>query len=238
MRCPICAKRRSVLDKEYVVPWSVAAVRALRPRGESADVYVHGACRHCGRGDGGGCGRKHLSHGFYEFSSAFPTTPGALQSRFAGGLCNSMFTPGGIFDYPCTDAFVIKLDPSGNVLFATYLGANGSQTVGSAICVDAEGNIFSVGGSSSANMQKCTRYVSGDSRRGVRESGHSGRVCREAECDRESAYLCDAATGVPKLRDLLSACDGDRFRGQRVHCEQYAEGFSDDAGCIPKCVPE
>src|SRR5580693_3502669 len=85
-------------------------------------------------------------------SSAFPTTPGALQSRFAGGLCDSMFTPAGVFNYPCTDAFVIKLDPSGNVLFATYLGGNGSQTVGSAICVDAEGNIF-VGGSSSANMQ-------------------------------------------------------------------------------------
>jgi len=85
-------------------------------------------------------------------SSTFPATPGALQTQFAGGLCDSLFTPAGVFRYPCTDAFVIKLDPSGNVLFATYLGGNGSLTVGSAICVDAEGNIF-VGGSTSANTQ-------------------------------------------------------------------------------------
>jgi len=44
--------------------------------------------------------------------------------------------------FPCTDAFVIKLDPAGNVLFATYFGGNGSQTVASAICVDASGNVY------------------------------------------------------------------------------------------------
>jgi uncharacterized protein (TIGR03437 family) len=43
---------------------------------------------------------------------------------------------------PCADAFVIKLDPAGNVLFATYFGGNGSQTAGSAICVDASGNVY------------------------------------------------------------------------------------------------
>lgn len=52
--------------------------------------------------------------------------------------------------FPCTDAFVIKLDPAGNVLFATYFGGNGSQTVASAICVDASGNVY-LGGTAFPN---------------------------------------------------------------------------------------
>ena len=52
--------------------------------------------------------------------------------------------------FPCTDAFVIKLDPAGNVLFATYFGGNGSQTVASAICVDASGNVY-LGGTTGPN---------------------------------------------------------------------------------------
>ncbi len=52
--------------------------------------------------------------------------------------------------FPCTDAFVIKLDPAGNVLFATYFGGNGSQTVASAICVDASGNVY-LGGTPGPN---------------------------------------------------------------------------------------
>jgi len=45
---------------------------------------------------------------------------------------------------------VIKLDPAGNVLFATYFGGNGSQTGASAICVDASGNVY-LGGATSPN---------------------------------------------------------------------------------------
>jgi uncharacterized protein (TIGR03437 family) len=52
--------------------------------------------------------------------------------------------------FPCTDAFVIKLDPAGNVLFAAYFGGNGSQTVASAICVDASGNVY-LGGTTFPN---------------------------------------------------------------------------------------
>ena len=47
--------------------------------------------------------------------------------------------------FPCTDAFVIKLDPAGNVVFATYFGGSGSQTGASAICVDASGNVYLAG---------------------------------------------------------------------------------------------
>jgi uncharacterized protein (TIGR03437 family) len=84
-------------------------------------------------------------------STTFPATPGALQTQFNGGTCRGFFVPPQSASYfPCTDAFVIKLDPGGNVVFATYLGGNGSQTVGSAICVDAAGNIY-VGGTTVPN---------------------------------------------------------------------------------------
>ena len=73
----------------------------------------------------------------------FPATAGVLQTQFAGGSCVVLRTAGGIpLPVPCTDAFVIKLDPAGKVLLATYFGGNGSQTAASAICVDASGSIY------------------------------------------------------------------------------------------------
>ena len=84
-------------------------------------------------------------------SSSFPATAGALQTQFSGGTCEVLAAfHGGQLMIPCTDAFVIKLDPAGNVLFATYFGGNGSQTVASAICVDASGNVY-LGGTTFPN---------------------------------------------------------------------------------------
>jgi uncharacterized protein (TIGR03437 family) len=85
-------------------------------------------------------------------SSTFPTTPDALQTTFGGGTCDVFVTPGGVGFYPCTDAFVVKLDPYGNTIFSTYVGGEGSQTVASAICVDADGNLF-IGGSTYPNSR-------------------------------------------------------------------------------------
>ncbi|SPE41028.1 exported hypothetical protein [Candidatus Sulfopaludibacter sp. SbA3] len=84
-------------------------------------------------------------------SSSFPATAGALQTQFSGGTCEVLAAfHGGQLMIPCTDAFVIKLDPAGNVLFETYFGGNGSQTGASAICVDASGNVY-LGGTTSPN---------------------------------------------------------------------------------------
>ena len=79
-------------------------------------------------------------------STRFPATAGALQTQFSGGIC--VVIPafhGGQLMFPCVDAFVIKLDPAGNVLFATYFGGNGNETGASAICVDASGNVYLAG---------------------------------------------------------------------------------------------
>lgn len=65
-------------------------------------------------------------------SPDFPVTPGALQSHLSGEQ----------------NAFVAKLDPAGNLLFATYLGGSGVDA-GKALQIDSAGNIF-VGGSTTS----------------------------------------------------------------------------------------
>lgn len=85
-------------------------------------------------------------------STSFLTTAGALQPQFSGGICDVVPGLEGIpLMFPCTDAFVIKLDPAGNILFATYFGGNGNQTAASAICVDATGNVY-LGGATSPSV--------------------------------------------------------------------------------------
>jgi len=52
-------------------------------------------------------------------SSDFPTTSGAFQPTFGGGLCSGV---------PCNDAFLVQLNFAGSALFyATYLGGSGSD---------------------------------------------------------------------------------------------------------------
>jgi hypothetical protein len=80
-------------------------------------------------------------------SSTFPATPGVFQPHYAGGQCNqSIFGPTGVFTEPapCNDAFVVKLDPTGAVVWATYLGGSGDDA-GQAISVDAGGNVYIAG---------------------------------------------------------------------------------------------
>lgn len=68
----------------------------------------------------------------------FAVTPGVAQATPGGGAC------GGGPTFPCTDAFVIKLDPQGKVVFSTYLGGNGLDS-GRSIAVDQVGNIYVAG---------------------------------------------------------------------------------------------
>jgi hypothetical protein len=72
-------------------------------------------------------------------STNFPTTPDALQTTFGGGY---------------SDAFVSKLNSTGTALvYSTYLGGNGTQFEGGlGIAVDALGNAYVTGATSSTNF--------------------------------------------------------------------------------------
>src|SRR5690348_1928269 len=72
----------------------------------------------------------------YTTSTDFPTTSGAYQTSNAGN----------------TDAFVTKLDPTGNTLvYSTYLGGSGID-YGRGVAVDASGNAFVTGSTQSTNF--------------------------------------------------------------------------------------
>jgi len=75
----------------------------------------------------------------------FTATPDVVQPNFNGGSCTyggSPFMPPD--NFPCPDAFVIKLDANGNVVFATFLGGTGWDQ-GTSIGVDGKGNIYVAG---------------------------------------------------------------------------------------------
>jgi hypothetical protein len=65
-------------------------------------------------------------------SPEFPTTENAFQRTYGGGA---------------TDAFVAKLSPTGSLIYSTYFGSSGDDSVGfsGAIAVDAGGNAYVTG---------------------------------------------------------------------------------------------
>jgi uncharacterized protein (TIGR03437 family) len=79
----------------------------------------------------------------------FTTTPGVVQPKYNGGSCThggSPFAPPFLppDSFSCPDAFVIKLDSNGNVVFSTFLGGTGWDQ-GTSIGVDGAGNIYVAG---------------------------------------------------------------------------------------------
>src|ERR1039457_2480011 len=81
-------------------------------------------------------------------SADFPVTAGAFQSKQAG-------SPGTIFGLlgppSQADAFVVKLNPSGQVVYATCLGGV-FWDEGQAIAVDAQGSAYVLGVTDSNNF--------------------------------------------------------------------------------------
>jgi hypothetical protein len=78
---------------------------------------------------------------------AFPTTPSAFQPVFS--IPVSQINP---FDAPPSDAFAAKLNPSGTAMvWATYLGGTGAD-VGDAIAVEASGNVWVSGTTTSTDF--------------------------------------------------------------------------------------
>jgi hypothetical protein len=80
-------------------------------------------------------------------SSDFPVTPNAFQKAFSTGNCGSGENP-----LPCSDAFVTKLSASGSALiYSTFIGSRESDRA-RAIDVDADGNAYITGTTSSQDF--------------------------------------------------------------------------------------
>jgi uncharacterized protein (TIGR03437 family) len=79
----------------------------------------------------------------YYFGTLGPVTAGAPQTQNGGGTClfsNGFFSVPG----PCNDAYVSKVDASGNQIFGTFLGGSTADQA-TALAVDAAGNVFFTG---------------------------------------------------------------------------------------------
>ena len=74
----------------------------------------------------------------------FPVTRAAFQSQ---SKCISL-NPSVL---PCAQAFVVKLSPSGEIVYASYLGGT-SHDVGLAIAVDNAGNAYVAGATYSTDF--------------------------------------------------------------------------------------
>jgi hypothetical protein len=81
-------------------------------------------------------------------SQSYPTTPGAVQPVFGGGECGAA----GFGQRSCYDAFVTRLAPDGSrLVYSTFLGgANDDEARG--VVVDAAGNAYVVGYTTSADV--------------------------------------------------------------------------------------
>jgi uncharacterized protein (TIGR03437 family) len=87
-------------------------------------------------------GADSLGNGFVAASTtsaAWSTSSGAVQPHCAGSAC--------------ADAIIMKVDPTGgNLLYATYLGGSGTETVGG-IAVDASGSAYISGTTTSTDFR-------------------------------------------------------------------------------------
>src|SRR5688572_27814964 len=101
----------------------------------SYSTYLGGSGNDDGRGIAvDGAGSAYVTGN--TTSTNFPVTPGAFNPNLSG----------------FSAAFVTKFDPSGSVLvYSTFLGGSGSNET-SGIAVDADGNAYVTGGTSSADF--------------------------------------------------------------------------------------
>jgi uncharacterized repeat protein (TIGR01451 family) len=82
-------------------------------------------------------------------STDFPTTAGAAQTTFGGMSAGCSPTTGSI----CGDVTVTKLNPGGATLaYSTYLGGSLDEYPGISMAVDANGNAYVTGQTSSTNF--------------------------------------------------------------------------------------
>jgi uncharacterized protein (TIGR03437 family) len=87
----------------------------------------------------------------------FPVTPGAFQTKLSGTGHLCQLAAGG---FPCYDAFVAKLDPTGKIVWATFLGGSKDEYV-NGIAFDPGGNVYVAGYTWSPDFPTTATVASG-----------------------------------------------------------------------------
>lgn len=80
-------------------------------------------------------------------STDFATTSGVFQRSAGGGSCFGTMGR----TVPCTDGFALKLDPSGGLVYSTYLGGAGDDQA-AGIAVNSRGEAYVAGTTGSRNF--------------------------------------------------------------------------------------
>ncbi len=82
-------------------------------------------------------------------SDTVPTTAGVFQPQRSPGVC--IAGDKSAQQYPCPDAFIVKLDAAGKLAWASYLGGLNIDQA-SAVAVDPSGNVYVTGLTQSADF--------------------------------------------------------------------------------------
>jgi uncharacterized protein (TIGR03437 family) len=89
----------------------------------------------------------------YTLSTEFPTSSDALQNKFAGfggqGLTTGLPAPEG--DVNTGDAFLLKVDATGKLLYSSFFGGS-ADDFGASIAIDSARNVYIGGVTLSANL--------------------------------------------------------------------------------------
>ena len=91
-------------------------------------------------------------------SETFPTTDGAVDTT-----CNCLifeYTDNGWYHYFSPEAFVMKLDPTGSLVYSTLLGGTGAEH-GHSIALDAAGNVYIAGDTASTDFPTAHSFQNG-----------------------------------------------------------------------------
>jgi uncharacterized protein (TIGR03437 family) len=105
-------------------------------------------------------------------STDFPTTTGAFQTKYAGAGGDNNLNPSAAFWPGSGDAFVARFDPSGKLLWSTYLGGSKSDGA-SAVALDASGNVIVTGSTLSSNFPvKVGKYNGSGGQPTVNDTGY------------------------------------------------------------------
>jgi uncharacterized protein (TIGR03437 family) len=157
-------------------------------------------------------------------SPSLPVTPGAAQTQPGLGICSVIQTGIiGTLEYYCTDAFILKQQPDGSLVYATYLGGDKQDTVGG-IALDGAGNVY-VTGTTGGDFPATAGAFLTSMPAGVSSTGFVAKLNPQGTHFVYVTYLPDGGTasGI-----TLDAAGNAYVTGQTAAGDLYAAKLSSD----------